>query len=340
MSTEGLYGLDKELAEKAAAKYDPAREQQAREYIEIVSGMKFPSDSFHESLKDGSILCNMMNIILPSDPIKVAVSKMPFKQMENIGNFLKRAEKLGVPAFDRFQTVDLFEAKNLDQVINCIFSVSRFAAKAGFNGPILGPKLSTKNERSFSEEQLAASKNIVPKFAGFASKVGATPATGGRREIGGTYKDKTSNSNSSIDIESSSLNKGIGRLSVSLTSEPVSVVTSEHVLRPSETVKSRGSFSTTSITATSPDDPTFAAAPVLITQPSSASVTFPTDPSPRPSKSAYEYYDNTPIISTTPAQAISTHEYYDNNEDDEEEVVVIDDESEDEKGAIIGAYGS
>ncbi|KAI9342446.1 calponin homology domain-containing protein, partial [Zopfochytrium polystomum] len=175
---------DPQLAEKAKAKYDPKREQEAKEYIEDISGEKFSSSSFHESLKDGVLLCKMMNRIMPNPPIKITTSKMPFKQMENIAAFLDRVEKLGVPAYDRFLTVDLYEAKNMDQVINCIFSLSRYAAAAGFDGPVLGPKLASRNERTFSEEQLAQSKNIVPKLASFTSKVGSTPLTGGRREIG------------------------------------------------------------------------------------------------------------------------------------------------------------
>ena len=64
-----LYGLDKELgisiyqcinlifkAEKQAAKYNPEREAQVREWIENVSGEKVIGD-FQECLKDGIILC-------------------------------------------------------------------------------------------------------------------------------------------------------------------------------------------------------------------------------------------------------------------------------------------
>jgi len=36
---------------------------------------------------------------------------MPFKQMENISNFLKACRALGVAEHDLFETVDLYEAK-------------------------------------------------------------------------------------------------------------------------------------------------------------------------------------------------------------------------------------
>ena len=57
MSTP-IYGLDKELAAKQAAKYDPQREEDVRLWIQQVTGESFsqPND-FQASLKDGVLLC-------------------------------------------------------------------------------------------------------------------------------------------------------------------------------------------------------------------------------------------------------------------------------------------
>ena len=44
--------------------------------------------------------------------------------MENISNFLKVAESLGVAKADLFQTVDLYEAQNIPLVIYCVFLVN------------------------------------------------------------------------------------------------------------------------------------------------------------------------------------------------------------------------
>ncbi|KAJ3067897.1 hypothetical protein HK102_007311, partial [Quaeritorhiza haematococci] len=53
-----IYGIDKELAAKAAAKYDPQKETQARTWIEEVICEQSPSGaSFQEWLKDGIVLC-------------------------------------------------------------------------------------------------------------------------------------------------------------------------------------------------------------------------------------------------------------------------------------------
>lgn len=53
---------------------------------------------------------------------------MPFKQMENIATFLHAISKLpSFRSFDLFSTVDLYEGKNLAQVVRCILACKRFA---------------------------------------------------------------------------------------------------------------------------------------------------------------------------------------------------------------------
>ena len=60
--------------------------------------------------------------------VKYTQSAMPFKQMENIATFLSALSKVpNFRSFDLFSTVDLFEAKNIPQVIRCILACKRFA---------------------------------------------------------------------------------------------------------------------------------------------------------------------------------------------------------------------
>jgi hypothetical protein len=47
----------------------------------------------------------------------------PFKQMENISNFLRACRALGVPEPDLFETVDLFEEKDISLVVRCLDSL-------------------------------------------------------------------------------------------------------------------------------------------------------------------------------------------------------------------------
>jgi hypothetical protein len=72
-----------------------------------------------------------VNAVLPESKLKPSSSKIAFKQMENVGNFLKAINHAGVATHDQFQTVDLYENKNIVQVIDTILTFSRIAQKSG-----------------------------------------------------------------------------------------------------------------------------------------------------------------------------------------------------------------
>ena len=84
--------------------------------------------------------------------------------MENIGNYVEACSAVGVPAQDLFMTVDLYEGKNLAAVVRNIHSLGRVAQSLGFNGPQLGARLSTRNERKFSDAQLALAKAMPARW--------------------------------------------------------------------------------------------------------------------------------------------------------------------------------
>ena len=64
--------------------------------------------------------------------IKINTSKMAFKQMENIGNFLEACYAYGVLKTDTFQTVDLYEKQNMAQVVCGIHALGRKVVPLNF----------------------------------------------------------------------------------------------------------------------------------------------------------------------------------------------------------------
>ena len=121
--------------------------------------------SFAESLKNGQILCTLINTIKPGTIRTIGTSKMPFKQMENISNFLKACRTLGVPEHDLFETVDLYEQKDLGVVVTCIHALGR-TVQTFYKGPKLGAKQSVKNVRNFTPEQLKGDGGMTKLAAG------------------------------------------------------------------------------------------------------------------------------------------------------------------------------
>lgn len=146
-----LYGMDKELAERQAAKFDVTLQHQCQSWLEELTGSPLPDpDDFMGSLKDGSILCKAMNVIQPKSIKKIQTSKMPFKQMENVSAFIKACRTYGIPEYQLFTTVDLFEAKDPNSVVQTIQALGGVAKKKGFAGPTIGVAQTSGGEKRSS----------------------------------------------------------------------------------------------------------------------------------------------------------------------------------------------
>ncbi|KAG5667362.1 hypothetical protein PVAND_015345 [Polypedilum vanderplanki] len=168
--------LERQVRAKLAGKRNPEQEKEAQEWIETVIGAKFPpGETFEEALKDGIILCKLMNKIKPGSIPKINTSGASFKMMENINLFQKALKDYGVPDLDVFQTVDLWEMKDISQVTMTLFALGRETYRhPEWTGPYLGPKPAEENKREFDEETLAAGQTIIGLQAG--TNKGATQA--------------------------------------------------------------------------------------------------------------------------------------------------------------------
>ncbi|XP_054721444.1 muscle-specific protein 20-like isoform X2 [Uloborus diversus] len=155
-------GISVQVQGKLAGKRDPQLEAELLQWIEQIMGQKLPPGPFDEVLRDGTILCNLMNKLMPGCIQKINTSGGQFKMMENINRFQEAAKKWGVPEIDVFQTVDLWERRNISQVAQCLMALGRACyTHPEYTGPCLGPKPSEENKRQFTEEQLRASEGII-----------------------------------------------------------------------------------------------------------------------------------------------------------------------------------
>ncbi|XP_024086089.1 muscle-specific protein 20-like [Cimex lectularius] len=159
-----------------AGKRDPEQELEAQQWIEAITGERFPPGVPYElALRDGIILCKLMNNLLPGSVPKINYTGGDYKFMDNINQFQKACIRYGVPDVDLFQTVDLFEQKNIAHVTMTIFAIGRTAYKhPEWKGPWLGPRPSEENKREWSEEQLRAGEGVIGLQAG--QNKGATQA--------------------------------------------------------------------------------------------------------------------------------------------------------------------
>jgi len=132
---------------------DDQLKQEALDWISAVLGETVPPP-FDKSLKNGIILCKLINKIAPGSVKRIAEKGSNFQLMENIAAYQKAVKKYGVPQEEIFQTADLFEARNIKQVVLHVHALGRIATNKGYAGPGLGPKMSEENKREFTEEQI------------------------------------------------------------------------------------------------------------------------------------------------------------------------------------------
>lgn len=86
------------------------------EWIFNVIGEPVPAGELEDILKNGVVLCNLMNKLQPGAIKKIQPKGTNFQLMENIQRFQDAIKKYGVPQEEIFQTADLFEKRNIPQV--------------------------------------------------------------------------------------------------------------------------------------------------------------------------------------------------------------------------------
>ncbi|KAK5849701.1 hypothetical protein PBY51_014014 [Eleginops maclovinus] len=167
------YGLSREVQAKIEQKYDTELEQRLVDWIVAQCGgnMERPQsgrENFQKWLMDGTILCRLINSLYPrgKEPIKkIPETQMAFKQMEKISQFLQAAEAYGVSTTDIFQTVDLWEGKDMAAVQRTLMALGSVALtkddghyrgdRDWFNRKAQGYR------REFSQEQLRQGQSLI-----------------------------------------------------------------------------------------------------------------------------------------------------------------------------------
>ncbi|KAL6098958.1 tagln [Pungitius sinensis] len=166
------FGLSREVQSKIDKKYDSELEERLVEWIAVQCGPGVgrpepAKTGFQNWLKNGCVLSELINSLYPTNkPIKsIKTSGMAFKQMEQISMFLKAAENYGVTKTDIFQTVDLFEGKDMAAVQRTLMALGNLAVTKSdgcYKGdPSWFHRKAQENRRDFSEEQLTEGKNVI-----------------------------------------------------------------------------------------------------------------------------------------------------------------------------------
>lgn len=155
------YGLTAEVKNKIAQKYDHQKEDELRVWIEGITGKQIGND-FQKGLKDGVILCELINKIKPNSVKKINMSALNWHKLENVSNFIKAMQNYGIKPHDTFEANDLFENGNMTQVQTALLALAGMTKTKGMQAGVdIGVKYADKQERSFDQEVLKAGQCVI-----------------------------------------------------------------------------------------------------------------------------------------------------------------------------------
>uniref|UniRef100_A0A671DST6 Calponin n=1 Tax=Rhinolophus ferrumequinum TaxID=59479 RepID=A0A671DST6_RHIFE len=136
-------GLSAEVKNKIASKYDPQAED-LRNWIEQVTGTSIGTN-FQRGLKDGTILCELINKLQPGSVKKGDESSLNWPQPHDI-----------------LEANDLFENGNMTQVQTTLVALAGLAKTKGFHTTIdIGVKYAEKLTRRFDEGKLKTGQSTT-----------------------------------------------------------------------------------------------------------------------------------------------------------------------------------
>ncbi|XP_037594503.1 transgelin-like [Cebus imitator] len=168
------YGMSRKVQSKIENKYDKELEEQLVEWITVQCGPDVGRPDCGRLcsqvwLKNGVILSKLVNSLCPDGSKSVKVPEnLPsgvFKQMEQVAEFLKAAENYGVTKTNMFQTVDLFEGKDMAAVQRTLKTLGSLAVTKN-DGHYCGDpnwlmKKVQEHKREFTESQLQEGTHAI-----------------------------------------------------------------------------------------------------------------------------------------------------------------------------------
>jgi Ras GTPase-activating-like protein IQGAP2/3 len=138
------------------------RIQAIKNWLQIVldEPIQQSAEELIDYIRNGIYLAKLANVILPSKKLVfLNDSKLQFRHTENINRFFQLLDYLNVPDLFRFESTDLYDAKNVPKVWFCLHAITYMVKKMDNQVPSLENLVDTLQ---FSEEEIRkANRSLV-----------------------------------------------------------------------------------------------------------------------------------------------------------------------------------
>jgi len=177
--SEGAAGLESVADQEKKKQQKNLKFISTRKFLEIQLKQKLPADidEFDLAIRDGMILCQLVNSIKSGSIPRIYKTQHAFRMMENANFFISACKKMGVQSSDIFAAADLVEMRGMENVYDCILalcdvSMNRAMAKdkkrrtkvkgegKGSDGPISELDLSNNGKENEEMQNHSGGSNI------------------------------------------------------------------------------------------------------------------------------------------------------------------------------------
>ena len=154
---------------------------EAKEWIEDVIQQPIPPIvQLEEALRDGVTLAEIVQALNPARPVRIFRNpKLQFRHIDNIAVFFNYMNEVELPETFHFETIDLYEKKNIPKVIYCIHALSWLLFRKGVVsfkiGNLVGQLQFEHHELEETQKGLDRAGVNMPSFAGMGASFGAEP---------------------------------------------------------------------------------------------------------------------------------------------------------------------
>ena len=154
---------------------------EAKEWIEdIIHQTLPPIVQLEEALRDGVTLAEIVQAFYADQPIRIfRHHKLQFRHIDNIDVFFRFLADVELPELFRFETIDLYEKKNIPKVIYCIHALSWLLYRKGIVdfriGNLVGQLEFEHHELEEMQKGLDKAGVSMPSFSGMGASFGAEP---------------------------------------------------------------------------------------------------------------------------------------------------------------------
>ncbi len=180
---------------------------EAKEWIEDVIHHTIPPIvELEEALRDGVTLAEVVAALNPERPFRIIRhQKLQYLYSDNIANFFRYLDDVGLPDLFRFEMIDLYEKKNIPKVIYCIHALSWLLFRKGIVdfriGNLVGQLEFERHELEAVQKGLDKLGVNMPSFGNIGADFDAEPPEPVETEEERIERELAENGSSIVDLQ-------------------------------------------------------------------------------------------------------------------------------------------